>query len=253
VKKEHIPADLVKSYLLGEIDDDRAAELEEEYFTSPTFLAQMKTVEDSLIGEYLDGRLHGSWLINFEQRYLRVPELIERLDAVRKTRHANIRPRSRINISYLAAAAILIVACGALVWRQQHSSLNQPRPSVAQFVPPLAVFSIHLTPGVQKGAGGMVEFSLPAAATKIALLLELPGRTQPVDVIVKLSAIVADGRGNPVWHSDGAIRSEPALGGQSLNVGLNSVLLQPGDYILEAESASGDVLETYVFRVNARA
>jgi hypothetical protein len=253
VEKEHIPAYLVKSYLLGEIDHDRAAKLEQEYFTKPAFLAQMKTVEDALIGEYLDGRLRGSWRLSFEQRYLRVPELLERLDAVRNARQANSRQRSGEKFSYLGAAALLIVACGALVWRQLHISPQQPPSSIVQFAPPMAVFSIHLTPGVQKGVGGMVEFSIPAAATKVMLLLELPGRTQPVDAVVRLSAIGADGRRNPVWHSDGATRSEPALGGQSLNVGLKSGLLLPGDYILEAESSRGDILETYVFRVDAHA
>lgn len=247
--KEHILADLVKSYLLGEIDDDRAAALEEKYFTDPGFLAQVKAVEDELIEDYLDGRLSPPRKASFENRYLHVPELIARLEAVRSTQAAH---RSVLLRRYLAAAAAVILSCGCLVWYGGRARPKAPSVSIARFSPTPAAFYVHLTPGVQKGDGAMVQFAQPAEGTKVSLILELPGLSKPVDAISKLSTVGVDLRQTPIWRSEGTIRSTTVSTGQQLELQLESTLLPPADYILQVESPIGNVLDVYLFGVNGR-
>ncbi len=69
--------------MLGDLDREEASRLELGYFIDPARLRHMKETEDRLIRDYLEGRLSRSVKDRFELRYLSVPELRRRIEAIR--------------------------------------------------------------------------------------------------------------------------------------------------------------------------
>src|SRR5947207_1644652 len=83
---EHISNDSMRAYLLGQLPDDQAAALEEEYFVNRAFFLKVQSEEATLIADYLDGTLSPAEKLSFESRYLRIPELQCRVEEIRRRR-----------------------------------------------------------------------------------------------------------------------------------------------------------------------
>src|SRR5215475_12655449 len=101
-----------------------AAAFEDHYFADDAAFAELKEAEDGLIADYLDARLSLPDRKLFESRYLRVPELKQKLDAARVAR----RPVSQFSFRpawAAAAAALLLVAAGG-VWYSRQERQSPP-------------------------------------------------------------------------------------------------------------------------------
>lgn len=238
----------VRSYLLGQLDDDQAAVLEDRYFSDPAVFRWVRDVEAAMIAEYLKGELSASERERFEQRYLEVPELKKRLEEVR--RNAPVTQPVLLHMRWqFVLTAVVLVCCGLswLVWRgagDRRAPIAQGQPPN----PPVVALAVHLVPGLVKGAKArQVEFTPPPGG-RVRLSLELPGRNSPLACRVAIALVAPDGGRGIAWTSQPVLSS--AVGtGQEVVVELAASLLPPGDYVGEVVTSAGGVLETYSFRV----
>src|SRR5882757_5684418 len=91
---EHMYSEPVKAYLLGILDEGKAAEVEQKYFTDRAFFLFAQQEEQRLIEDYLADRLPPAEVRQFELRYLSVPELRDKVEQLRVTRGVvQMRPR----------------------------------------------------------------------------------------------------------------------------------------------------------------
>jgi hypothetical protein len=248
---DHISSVSMRAYLLGQLPEDQAAVLEEEYFTNREFFLRVQSAETALISDYLDGSLSSAEKESFESRYLQVSLLQQKVEEVRRQRVA--RPSAarasiwtRLRPAY-GMAAVLLLALG--VWLFRPRSANRPG---AGAMPPQAqaVLAIHLTPGVVKGPGEQqAQFELPARSAAINLVLELPAQSSPVQCRVKISRVNADGHWTAMWNSPGPIRSSGEGNFQVLTLQISGSLLEPGDYIAESWTAGKEIHEIYSYRI----
>jgi len=128
VSRELAPDDqqLVR-YLLGLLPDDEAERLDEASIVDDDVAGRLRGVEDDLVDSYVSGTLDSETRARFEQHYLQSPRRREKvefakrfLDAVDReprTVSATESAASRSKFSWvlLSAAALLLLACGALV------------------------------------------------------------------------------------------------------------------------------------------
>jgi hypothetical protein len=234
--------------LLGTLDENDAALLEEKCFTDPRFFEWVRSVEDELIADYLLGRLPEDERERFQSRYLVNPELRKRLEAV--SRRTPVRSGSPFRMRWQAVmVALIMVGCAVspwLVWRARRIHRVETQLEAV----PLALMDVALSPGLAKGAGArQVEFIVPARG-RVRLSMELPGRTESIDCMVALKLIDADSRRETAWTS-ATVRSQAMGNGQAVRVELDSSALRPADYVAEVVAIGGAVVETYPFRVNA--
>lgn len=241
-------AEPVRAYLLGTLEENSAASVEERYFTDREFFLFVQSVETALIDDYLSGRLPPSVKAQFEARYLSVPDLRRRLEEVRKRRTSVNRRRMFGPRSLRIAAMVLMCVGGAIFWFYR-DYLRFERLQA----PPLArpvVATLALIPGVSKGDGaGIPTFGLRSEGF-VQLELELPGQREQMICSVQVSIILPDGVSQRVWFSPQLIWSYPIRGGQRTTLMLDASLLHRGDYLVELVGADTRVRETYVFRLS---
>jgi hypothetical protein len=241
----------MKAYLLGQLPEDQAAVLEEEYFTNREFFLQMQSAETALISDYLDGSLSSAEKQRFESRYLQVPLLQRRLEEVRRLRavppsaaRASLRPPLRLAFG---TATVLVLVLGIWLYRSRPANPPGGGPMQAQ-VQSVAV--VRLAPGLIKGPGAQqAQFDPPGNGHAINLVLELPAQSSPVQCQIRISRVSAEGRWTTVWNSPGLILSSRENNSQVLALQIGGSLLQPGDYIAEARVAGGEMQETYSYRI----
>src|SRR5580658_9504993 len=199
----------VRTYLLGALGEDHAAQLEQRYFADPKFFEEVWSIEEELIAKYLRGRLSPADREKFEARYLQIPALRKRLDEVRASLTATRRP---VLWRWAAAGAAALCMAVLLGWwvLERHSpapvEVSKEAPAVQ-----VALLDVHLTPGLIKGDAARQSEFAPPSGGKVRISFELPGKTASVQCQVTLSIIGADGRGDRVWTSPSTV-SEPADG-----------------------------------------
>ncbi len=247
MNSEHVQADAVKSYLLGTLPNDEASTIEERYFTDLAFFKAIRSMEIDLICQFLDEELTEEEQEQFKRRYLRVPRLKKLVNEVREQRGAKLQPRLMPWIVSVAAALVCLAVVGFVVLRRglappvQKTSVETAGQGVILF----------LEPGVTMGAGSETrKLVLPSQVQPVSLIAELPGKSVSADYVARVLSIGRDGGRNNVFTS-GQIRSVARSGGQQVTVQLSSADLPPGDYVMELQTAGGEVSETYVFRVTA--
>jgi hypothetical protein len=138
------------SYLLGQLPDEEAQRMDEASIADDEFVSHLRVVEHDLVDAYVSGTLAGEQLRRFESHYLASPRRRENvmfatsfLSAVERAAGAQLHtahdrtlvfpidrgdprrsssrpvaraPRSKIASGLVAAAAVLVVTCGALLF-----------------------------------------------------------------------------------------------------------------------------------------
>jgi hypothetical protein len=253
MQTKHKISEPVRAYLLGTIDDAEAVKLETRYFTDPSVLHWVQAVESTLIEDYFENRLSSKDKRLFESRYLEVPALRNRVEEVRRqhqlAKSGSVRAKW-LNLRWVAAG-ILLCLIGLGAWFQWSTRRAQPAlVARAPLLAPLAVVSLRLSPGVSKGSTEeLVELAVPARS-RVSLTLELPGRRTIDSYLVRILTIVANGKFSSVWTSE-AVRSVLQDGGSNVTVELDASIFRPADYVVQTIAVTGEILETYEFRVNA--
>jgi curli biogenesis system outer membrane secretion channel CsgG len=134
METQHKSIGSMRAYLLGVLPDDEATALEEDYFVDRKSLHRLQTEEAALIIDYLDGRLGKKESQLFEGRYLRVPELHRKVEAVRHARRAlPMQSKRALWMRWsIAAAAALALVLGLGVWNRQHLTKRPESATQAQ-------------------------------------------------------------------------------------------------------------------------
>ena len=251
---KHKRSEPVRAYLLGTIDEAEATKLEVGYFTDPSVLDWIHAVESTLIEDYLANRLSQEDRRLFESRYFEVPALKQRLAEIINQREIAISSPERAswNVWRWAAAAAMVCAVAFVSWsnwpwRRTHPPVVTRAPIEA----PVAVVSLRLSPGLAKGSTAKgEEMTVPGKDSRVSLNLELPGRRAVDFYRVRVLRVGVNGNATSAWMSP-AVRSEVSENGTNVRVEPDSAILTVGDYLVEATNVSGEVLETYQFRVIA--
>jgi len=234
----------VKAYLLGLLGAREANLLEDRYFVDPAYFRYVRTIEDQLIRDYLDGRLSAGDRERFESRYRTVPELKRRLEEVNSApRPTHGAVRRRILATSVCLILFVVAVTVFMRTRQDSSGSAIRKPSMP------AVLTIYLSPGQTKTAGSGVSFTPPIGG-RVNLVLELPGRRETISCRVVLGVVAPDSRRQVLWTSQALISEITRTGGR-LSVQVESTLLRPADYIAQVTSEDGGTLWSYSFRVNA--
>jgi len=251
----HKSIETVKAYLLGALNDREASELEANYFTDPDCLRRVQDIEADLIRDYFKDRLSRADRQRFEERYLKIPELRQRLDEVRiqlgeKDRRQRFVVWPDVRIALICIGLFAVVGG---VWRYSGPRSPGIAGETRSTIPvPAATVMIRLTPGVAKGSAATGhDFSVPAGGARVAMVLELPGRREPVVCRVRLLVLDSDSRPAMVWTSQ-PVRSESAGDVAEVRVQPDPSVLHPADYIAEVVTPDDSVLERYVFRIMSR-
>jgi len=71
---------LLVSYLLGELSEEEQVRVEDHAFTDPSYLAEIEAAEADLIDTYVRGELPPDSLPGFERRFLRSPSRRSKLE-----------------------------------------------------------------------------------------------------------------------------------------------------------------------------
>ncbi|MEO8660264.1 MAG: hypothetical protein ABI693_17480 [Bryobacteraceae bacterium] len=259
----------VQPYLLGTLEPAAAAAFEDKYFADDLLFAELQRTEERLITHYLEGRLSSGDRKLFEARYLRIPELREKLEQVRALHKPRSWTHYRLVWAAAAAALVLVTASTLLYWTQKSPTVltAQNRPP---FVPPLSdrpaaavrPVELRLAPLLTKDAAVTInKLPAPSAATPVDVTLELPPHFLIDRAKVTIQRLDANGAGQSVWEGtavpSGAARTRQPkrIGGSEEEAGnLRTVVLPPGlltraDYLLNLKTPDGGVIASYYFRV----
>lgn len=135
--KDRDEEQLILSYLLGDLADAERTRVEERYFTDPSFLDLVESVEDDLIDSYARGELSSRERQNFEKHFLTSPRRQDRVAVAEALqvkvaaarRPATVRQESRDWRGFLfslfrlenlatrvAFATVLVITLGAVSW-----------------------------------------------------------------------------------------------------------------------------------------
>ena len=135
--KDRDEEQLIFSYLLGDLTDAERTGVEERYFTDPSFLDLVESVEDDLIDAYVRGELSSRERRNFEMHFLTSPRRRDRVaiaealqvQVAAARRLATVQQESRDRRGFLfslfrleslaaraAFATVLVITLGAVSW-----------------------------------------------------------------------------------------------------------------------------------------
>src|SRR4030095_11240079 len=189
----------VRRYLLGQLPEQEAAALERAYFQDGEVLEQVWAAENELVDAYVAGTLPTADRGAFESHYLASAVHQQRVATARALRAAagtrsvaTLRPRVRRAdtwASWLAVAAVLLLAVAAWRWIVQSETEGPEQatvPSLAPTVPPTApalppsppaerapvVASFALAPTLLRGNQATPVLTLLPETEVVALRLE---------------------------------------------------------------------------------
>src|SRR5215207_618908 len=104
MSSRHISAETMKAYLLGRLPSEETVALEERYFLDRSFFLHLEREENSLISDYVAGRLSSGDRRSFQDRYLGNRILREKVDLARA-----LQPSTRLG-GYVWGRAIPALA-----------------------------------------------------------------------------------------------------------------------------------------------
>lgn len=127
-RPERLDDSQLTRYLLGMLPDAEAEWLDEASIVDDEFATRLRLVEDDLVDAYVRGTLSGELLRRFEAGYLASPRrrhnlkfaegfvrAIDRADVTSESPSSSRRPGRAFRApTLIAAAAVALVACGAL-------------------------------------------------------------------------------------------------------------------------------------------
>jgi hypothetical protein len=258
----------IRRYLLGDLDEARAAALEDRYLADPAVVDDVVAAEEALIEAFLDGRLGGADRHRFETHYLASPVHRDRVAIVRALRE---RPAAVVSAplrpsfyGWVAMAAAVVLASLWIVSRsapppQQVVVPPSPPPLVVrpgpEQAPPIAptptpppsvaraVLALTLSPLATRG-GEQATTVKPAGPFDLVLRLE--GVPAATDRAYDAELQTVDGR--TVWRGRGRAA---AASGLLTALRVPADTLTPDDYVVVV-TAGGEERGRYVLRLRSR-
>jgi hypothetical protein len=226
-------AESVKAYLLGLLDEESSAAVEERFFCDRTFFLRLAAEEKRLIADYIAGHLPENERRAFETRCKNLPALSHQVDIARAEFSARAGAESyrRLVVPLLAATVLLAVA--SILWMKRGDSTRiadsnppQPRP------PAVSVETLTLAPGTYMDGDSSLPH-LPYSSGIIQIRIDLPGQIKPVTGQIRVWFLSADGNWKTHWTSNHQSVSEATAHGQQIVLELAGSQLPPGEYRAE--------------------
>lgn len=267
----------IVSYLLGDLDENERARLEERFLRDVEYRDLIRSVEDDLVDDYVRGELPPHQRELFEKQFTSHPQRAQKVELARALNRAlDERPRvtgksatvlrapvsSRAPISGfrypLAAAAVLLFGLG--VWlvmetrrsgppvEQPQAQQQTPRPEDKPPTPPpdrstppgpqLSIATFVLPPGLLRDSTAARTFVIPAGTQIIRLRLPV----EKGDEYPAYRAGLRTTTGKSVWTS-GAVQAVKEATGQSVVLEVSADLLAPDRYELTLTGVNKDLVE----------
>ena len=265
----------IRQYLLGNLAQEQAVELEERLLIDGELYEELLIAEDELVDQFLSGEIPDGERETVETHFLKAPGRQEQLlfaralkkyvsahapqavkepgarqearespsderDRQKKSLLSRLFPRSPALVFSLACALLLIVVGGIWLANRVRNRPNQPQ----------TVWAIELTPGLQRDDGGIKSFAIPANIDAVRLQLDLAE-----DQYQSYEAVVLDIDGRSVTTRKN-LKPQSVNGHMIVPIDLEPALLAPGDYRVKLSglSASGSLenLGSYPFKVLKR-
>ncbi len=176
----------IKDYLLGRLSEEAESEIEARLLTDPEFYEELSIGEDDLIEQYLSGAMSAADRDAFESHFVRSSERQQKVRFARALKkyvsvdadqpqeiptRPTIFPFRTQVISYLVAAAVLVVVVGSglmllRMWQTQQGSGR--------------VLAVELSPApATRGGEEVKQFSLAPDVGSVRLQLDLPKNEYP--------------------------------------------------------------------------
>ena len=247
----------IRKYLLGELPEDEAAQVDERLFASDEVLREMDDEQELLIEDFINRRLSAQEEASFRSQYARSPALrsqVEEMQTLLASLRGRVevtrtmdrtRPHRRI-FMFLSPALAAALCLTVWLYRNQHDTNTRLRAQVesatsaGSAVQPVAQSSpsgqeqvIFLAANVVRGTTSMPILKVAPSTATIELQIEVRG-SEPGD---EWSAAISES-GQPVWMSSRVpVRRIGTI--TYLDAHLDASLLKPGDYVLRIVPSQG--------------
>lgn len=259
-----------RRYLLGDVNSEESATLEQEFFDHPDVLDRVAAAEDDLIEDYLGNHLSALDRVRFERSYLAAEHHRVRVETIRRLM-ARAAPASRRRVTgyapWLALAASLLIV-GSVVWWEFSpfgrrsadvaGGAPQPAPVVAreenrrQPAAPPRVFALTVSPVTVRSGSDSPIVVIPAGTDLVALRLETDGEPRsftPRRAVVRLVS------GGDIWQGPVAADADRSPGVVA-RVDVPAANLPADDYLLTLYGTDSTLKEVewtqYFLRVRSR-
>jgi hypothetical protein len=262
---------LVRQYLLGELSEENAQRVEEDYLVSDDRFAELLAAEDALIEEFLDRELRGAERARFESRFLSTPRGRQKVALAAALSGASRKPARTPWYRPLAAAAAVIllgiIAAGTWqveVLRSQVDALQRERKALqeslvrsraelqrSQAALPTPAFSIILGGAdIVRGAerGSTASMVVPAGVPIVDAWLMLPSSAEPAGYAAGLRTV----EGRTLWRARG-LPARQVDGRRAIVASIPSAVLHPGMYVItvsrQISANKSESIEDFPFTV----
>jgi hypothetical protein len=183
----------LREYLLGQLPEDAANELDALLFMDDDLLRELQDEQDALIEDFLKDRLMEKETTSFRAQITRSPSLQGRVDALRvllaalerqSTRVSHPAPPRFARLFLLISPVLAIMLCFVifLYVRESRKNVNLnsqllplsrvPQP-IAHSIGGNSVVVAFLSANVSRGPSAPLEITAPASASFIELQIEL--------------------------------------------------------------------------------
>ena len=281
----------IRRYLLGDLDEARAAALEDRYVTDPVLVEEIGAAEEALVEAFLEDRLSRSDRARFVAHYLASPVHRDRVSIARALRRrptaVAAAPPAASFYAWVGMAAAVVLASLWIVSRsgpapQQAavppSQASFPAPAPASSRPPVPPSPSAKptepvpSPGPTPAIGSTPAPNAPSLARAVLALTLSPIATRgsdqgaqvrpagPVDLAIRLEGVPAAADRTyaaELQTVDGRVvwrgRGRPAAGSSGLLTTLRipADTLPDDDYVLVV-AAGRDERNRYVLRLRTR-
>ena len=281
--------ELMRSYLLGDLEGERLEKFELRLLSDPQLQEALKTEQDELVDDYSFGLLSDGERERFERHFAAAPGRAEQLRFARgmknllddegrrwareaagraPLRRALLRPTTRRKLAagFALAACLLVAVVALLVWRgareREAARAGLARAEAEREVllwttrPPAPADSpagfalLTVTPGVRRESSGARRVVVTEQTLAAQIRLELTdGRFESYEVTLLTDE-------DAVVFAVGPLRAEDEGGDRVLVLRIPVKFLPAGDYRLKVRgtTAGGEVADagTYSFQVTHR-
>ena len=270
----------LRRYLLGDLADEAAAAVEQNYFARPDMLDRVWAAEYELVDDYVADRLTPDERSRFERHYLSTPEHRARVAVARELRAVapaaasgraadrstaswwdTVRAFSEWPMAWKAASVAALVsltvggawllrsrqasqttATSAAPSREQAPARSDRRAQPAGRSP--VVVAVSISPITVRGSDDPATLAIAPGTDLVVLRLEGEANAAPLD---RGRAVVRKVSGTEVWRGPAASESD-ARPGAFAQLQIAASALPPDDYIVELFGTDPNGRETATFR-----
>ena len=295
MEDDSIEETVVVRYLLGDLPEEAQVQVEDRAFSDPEYLRLIEAVEADLIDSYVQGEMSLPERQQFESRFLASPQRQKKVEFARAlarvageskpvlaSAQAERAPtaryswrealaqilRGRSPAFQFAMAAIILILAVVASWEvvqtvrlhgdmnqleaerrlqqqreqvlqqqinQEHARAEELAAQMQQQGGHPAVASLMLLPGIARTQGSLPELVIPGPAQLASIQIQL----EPRDVYPRFRAELRNRSGDEIL-TRANLRAQRSSTGRAVVLEVPASALNPGDYELALKGVSGE-------------